>query len=85
MTEASGIPLAIEIDGANRHDVKLAQPTLENIIIPRPTGQKQNLCVDQGYQGENVKELARELKYTLHLRSRKDEVKKVLEKRREDG
>jgi hypothetical protein len=28
LTEASGIPLAIEIDGANRHDMKLVEATL---------------------------------------------------------
>lgn len=28
LTDANGIPLAIVIDGANRHDMKLTRPTL---------------------------------------------------------
>jgi len=27
------IPLSVSLDGANRHDIKLLQPTLEHIII----------------------------------------------------
>ena len=33
LTEGHGIPLAVAIDGANRHDMKLTEPTLEAIAV----------------------------------------------------
>jgi transposase len=63
--------------------VKLARPTVENIAIkrPRPTKKrKQNLCLDAGYVGDEVKDLAEEFKFTLHVRPRGEE-KKLLKKK----
>ena len=37
LTEGSGIPVSVVIDGANRHDMKLVQRTLEGIMTERPT------------------------------------------------
>ena len=78
LTEADGIPIGIAIAGANRHDVKLAEPTIESIPIklPKPTEKdKQHLSVDAGYAG--VEDLAAEFGYTLHLRPRGEEAKKL--------
>lgn len=36
LTEGHGIPAAIVIDGANRHDMKLAKWTLEDLKLNRP-------------------------------------------------
>jgi putative transposase len=36
LTEANGIPVAVVIDGANRHDMKLLGSTLEGIMAKRP-------------------------------------------------
>ncbi len=36
LTEAAGIPIAVAIDGANRHDMKLTRNTLEGIMAVRP-------------------------------------------------
>lgn len=80
LTEAKGIPLAIEVDGANRHDVKLAQPTLENIIVKRPKVTKakpQNLCLDAGYVGSEIQELAKMFGFTLHVRPRGEEAQEL--------
>lgn len=52
LTDANGIPLAIVIDGANRHDIKLAKPTLESLVVERPSllvVWPQGLCLDKGY------------------------------------
>lgn len=76
LTDARGIPLSIDVDGANRHDVKLARQTIENIVIkkPRPTKKrKQNLCLDAGYVGNEVQALAKEFGFTLHVRPRGEE------------
>lgn len=80
LTDAAGIPIAIAVEGANRHDVKLARPTIENIVIkkPRPTKKKkQNLCLDAGYVGDEVQDLANEFGFTLHVRPRGEEAKEL--------
>jgi putative transposase len=83
LCEGSGIPLAVALDGANRHDMKLAKATLESIEVKRPRAtkqQKQNLCLDKGYDFDEVRELAREFKYTLHIRARGEEAQKLKRK-----
>jgi putative transposase len=37
LTEAHGIALAVAIDGANRHDMKLVKPTLADLKLPAAT------------------------------------------------
>ena len=71
------------MDGANRHDVKLARATLESIPIPRPEVRayhKQHLCLDAGYVGDEVKDLAAEFAYTLHVRGRSEEARDIKHK-----
>ena len=83
LTDAKGIPLSATIDGANRHDVKMARPTLENIQVerPKPTDKhKQNLCLDAGYVGDEVQELGKEFRFTLHIRPRGEEAKEIKKK-----
>jgi putative transposase len=51
LTDGSGIPLALVVDGANRHDVRLLCATLDGIVImrPKPTEEHpQHLCLDAG-------------------------------------
>ena len=48
------------LDAANRHDMKLIKPTLQNVVInkPEPTIKlKQNMCMDKGYDYPEVYEL----------------------------
>ena len=76
LTDAKGIPLGVAVGGANRNDHKLARETLENLEADRPasgTERKQNLCVDKGYDYPEVRQLAEEFHFTLHLRSRGEE------------
>jgi putative transposase len=80
LTEAKGIPLSIVIDGANRHDVKLARQTLENIQAKRPNPtkkKKQHLCLDAGYVGDEIRELAQEFGFTAHVRPRGEEAQDI--------
>lgn len=72
------MPLGLAIDGANRNDHKLAQETVESIPVPRPkpTRRKpQGLCLDKGYDYDEVRELAAAFGYTLHLRTRGEEAR----------
>jgi transposase len=76
LTDAHGIPLAIVIDGANRHDMKLAKPTLESLEVERSSllaVWPQGLCLDKGYDYPQVQQLAVELGYRPHIRSRVEE------------
>lgn len=76
VTDQNGIPIGFVMDGANRHDVKLARATLESIPIDRPEVKayhRQHLCLDAGYVGDEVNDLAEEFGYTLHVRSRGEE------------
>ncbi len=36
LTEGHGIPLGLEVAGANRNDMKLVRPTLDSIVVERP-------------------------------------------------
>jgi len=59
LTEAHGIPIAIAVDGANRHDMKLVCPTIEDIQLDRPTPTSENpqgLCLDKGYDYDQVRQ-----------------------------
>ena len=54
MTDQNGLPLSVILDGANRHDIKLLEATLDGIVILRPEcteGHPQILCLDAGYTG----------------------------------
>jgi putative transposase len=60
----------VAVAGANRHDMKLAKPTLENIVIDRPDPTKkhpQNMCLDKGFDFPEIDELVAEWGYTAHI------------------
>jgi transposase len=38
LTEASGVPIGLAIDGANRHDCEVVQATIESIAVERTPG-----------------------------------------------
>ena len=64
------------MDGANRHDMKLVEQTLQGIMAdrPQPTPQQpQYLCMDKGYDFPQVRELVARYGYTAHIRSRGEE------------
>lgn len=78
LTEAHGIPLAIVVDSANRHDMTLARPTLEQLELERPlptAAQPQGLCLDKGYDYDEIRELAIEFGYPTHIRTRGEEAR----------
>ena len=80
LTEAAGVPIGVAIDGANRNDFKMAKATLKSLAIPRPKPTKkapQGLCLDKGYDYDEVRELGKEFGYTLHLRTRGEEAQAI--------
>jgi len=76
LTDGAGIPLAIIIDGANRHDMKLLSATLDGLVIARPDPNQssaQHLCLDAGYDYPTIREQVDEHQYVAHIRSRGQE------------
>jgi hypothetical protein len=68
------------VSGANTHDVKLLEETLDSIVIcrPKPTLEKpQHLCLDAGYTGHDDEVITR--MYIPHIRPRGEE-KQLIEK-----
>jgi transposase len=68
--------LALVIEGANRHDMKLLCATLEGIVIARPEptqAQPQHLCLDAGYDYPSIREQVETYDYLPHIRGRGQE------------
>jgi hypothetical protein len=64
--------VGIAVEDTNRQDMKL-EKTLASIPIkrPKPTKHKpQNLCLDKGYDYEEVREWVKAFRYTAHIRAR---------------
>lgn len=77
MTEANGIPVEVAVAGANQVDFKLTEETLQSIPIGRPAptpDEPQGLCLDRGYDYDEVREKAAEHGYTPHIRWRGEEI-----------
>jgi len=56
--------------------MKLVEETLENIETkrPEPTRKKPHgLCMDKGYDYDEIRDLVEEFKFTAHIRSRGEE------------
>jgi putative transposase len=76
LTDAAGVPLGLAVDGANRNDFKLARETLASIPVDRPDpaeAGKQHLCLDKGYDYDEVRALLEEFGFTAHIRARGEE------------
>jgi len=72
----------VVVEGANRHDMKLVEGTLKSVPAyrPEPTREEpQNLCLDKGYDYDEVRDLIAEFGYTAHIRSRGEEAKALKE------
>jgi putative transposase len=80
LTEGHGVPIGVTVDGANRNDFKMARATLESIPIERPEptdAARQGLCLDKGYDYDEVRELLAEFGYIAHIRARGEEVREI--------
>lgn len=80
MTEGHGIPIGLAVEGANRNDMKMVRETLENIVVerPEPTEEEpQGMCLDKGYDFDEVRGILIEFGFTAHIRSRGEEAKEL--------
>jgi putative transposase len=77
LTDEAGIPLALVISGANRHDVKLLSATLDGLVVNRPgpsLEQPQHLCLDAAYDSTPVYGELLARSYQPHVRARCQEL-----------
>jgi putative transposase len=80
LTEASGVPIGLAVEGANRVDFKMARETIENIAVDRPMPSRsapQGLCLDKGYDYSEVRALLRDFLFTAHIRCRGEEAREI--------
>jgi len=78
LTDEKGLPLPVVLSGANTHDIKLLEATLDGIVVlrPEPTDQQtQNLCLNAGYTGSAPSVEVRN--YIPHIRPRGEEYKEI--------
>jgi transposase len=63
----------------------MARATIESIPVerPEPTPRaRQGLCLDKGYDYDEVRELAEEFGYTAHIRARGEETQAIKQRAR---
>ncbi len=78
LTEGHGVPIGLAVAGANRHDMKLVRATIESIVVERPAAteaEPQGMCLDKGYDYDEVREILVEFGFTAHIKARGEEAK----------
>ena len=71
IVDAQGGPLGVVVAGANVHDTKLLEQTIDAIVVERPEPtdeQPQHLCLDKGYDNPTGHAAATAAEYTPHIR-----------------
>ena len=74
------MPIGLEVEGANRHDMKMVRATIESIVVERPEAteeQPQGMCLDKGYDYDEVREILEEFGFTAHIKARGEEAKEL--------
>ena len=69
LTDGQGLPLAVVLTGANRHDMKKLADLLDAKVIeaPDPEEVEQHLCLDRGYDYEDCRQAATKRGYIPHI------------------
>ena len=69
MTDGRGVPLAVVLSGANRHDMKKLAQLLDAVVVERPDSQQleQHLCLDSCYDYETCRQEAEVRGYIAHI------------------
>ena len=72
------MPIGLAVEGANRNDFKMVRETIESIPVKRPAptpATPQGMCLDKGYDDDEVRDLLAEFGFTAHIRARGEEAK----------
>jgi putative transposase len=75
------------VDGANRNDMKLVEATLRSIPKdaerPEPSARRpQRMCLDKGYDYDEVRALVEAFGFTAHIQARGEEAQALKRKAR---
>jgi putative transposase len=76
LTDARGVVLGLVIGPAQRHDIKLAVPTLDSIPVHRPQPgprRRQHVCADKAYDSDDFRRTLTRRHYVPHIKSRGEE------------
>lgn len=74
------MPIGLTIEGANRHDMKMVQATIESLVAERPEPSEeeaQGMCLDKGYDYDAVRMVLEEFGFTAHIKARGEEAKEL--------
>jgi putative transposase len=74
------VPIGLAVDGANRHDMKLVRATIESLVVDRPDvtpEAPQGMCLDKGYDYDDVRATLAEFGFTAHITARGDEAREL--------
>jgi putative transposase len=80
LTDGGGVPIGLAVAGANRHDFKLVEGTITSIPVERPAPtleQPQGLCLEKGYDDDEVRAVLAEFGFTAHIRGRGEEAQAI--------
>lgn len=83
--EGGGVPVGLSVAGANRNDFKLLEETLQSIPVDRPEATEeylQHLCLDKGYDYEEVRHILHAYGLVAHIRSRGEEAQAKQKRKR---
>lgn len=69
VVDERGVPLSLDVTGANVHDVKNIAFMVYGTVIKRPE-MTQNLCLDNGYRGEKARKIIEDADYVPHVQGR---------------
>jgi putative transposase len=70
----------LAIEGAQRHEMKLVRPTIESIVVERakPSEEhRQGMCLDKGYDYDEVRQILAEFGFRAHIRPRGEEAQAI--------
>jgi putative transposase len=74
LVDGIGGPLSLVVSGANTHDVKLLEATLDQVVMEMPGRAGQyNLCADAGYKGAHALNAVVQRDYRPHIKQRREE------------
>ena len=82
LTEVQTFPFGHSVPAppGHRHDMKLVRATVDSVAAPRPApspDQPQGMCLDKGYDFDEVRRTLEEFGFTAHIRSRGEEAKAI--------
>lgn len=76
LTEGQGVPMALTVAGANRHDMKMAAATLDATVVERPEptpDTPQHVSMDKGFDYDEIRDAVAARHYIAHIRARGEE------------